>query len=103
LNYAFMKMGGKMIGEADIPIEQFEKKVIFMEYGGWMNLIVTLMIVLWYWLKYPALRKEVLIVFVIFLVWGLILFDVGLDAMELAGLSEGLPEEMLKEMPWMKK
>lgn len=103
LNYAFMKMGGKMIGEADIPIEQFEKKVLFMEYGGWMNLIITLMVVLWYWLKHPASRKEVLIVSVIFLVWGLILFDVGLDAMGLAGLSEGLPEEMLKTMPWMKK
>jgi len=68
-----------------------------------MNLVVTLIAVLWFWLKYPGSRKEALIAFIIFLVWGLILFDIGLDAMELAGLSEGLPEEMLKEMPWMGK
>ncbi|MBI5328045.1 MAG: sulfite exporter TauE/SafE family protein [Deltaproteobacteria bacterium] len=103
LNYAFMKIGGKMVGEADIAIGQFEKKVPYVEYGAWMNLAITLIVVFWYWLKYPGSRKEALTVFIIFLVWGLILLDVGLDAMKLAGLSEGLPEEMLKAMPWMKK
>lgn len=103
LNYAFMKMGGKMIGEADIPIGQIEKKVPFVEYGAWMNLVVTFIVVFWFWIKYPSSRKEVLTVFMIFLVWDLILFDIGLDAMKLAGLSGGLPEDMLKEMPWMRK
>lgn len=103
LNYAFMKMGGKMIGEADIPIGQLEKKVPFVEYGAWMNLAVTLLVVLWYRLKYPGARREVLIAFIVFLVWGLILFDLGLNAMKLAGLSEGLPEGMLEDMPGMKK
>src|SRR3972149_2924986 len=103
LNYAFMKTGGKMIGEAAIPIGQIEKKGAFGEYGAWMNLVVTFIVVFWFWIKYPSSRKEGLTVFIIFLAWDLILFDIGLDAMELAGLSDGLPGEMLKEMPWMGK
>lgn len=102
LNYLFMKMGGKMIGEADIPIGQFEKKVLYVEFGAWINLIVTLIPVVWFWLKSQASRKEVITVLIIFLIWDIILFDIGLDAMELLGLSGGLPEEMLKSMPWMK-
>lgn len=102
LNYAFMKMGGKMIGEAAIPIGQIEKKVPFVEYGGWMNLIATLLVVLWFWVKFPNARREALTVFIILLVWDLVLFGIGLDAMKLAGLSEGLPEGM-ENMPWMKK
>jgi len=94
LNYAFMKMGGKMIGEANIPIGQIEKKVPFVEYGAWMNLITTFIVVFWFWIKYPNSRKEVLTVLIIFFVWDLFLFDIGLNAMKLAGLSEGLPESM---------
>lgn len=91
LNAAFMAAGGKMIGEADIPIEQFELRVPFVEYGALMNLVITIIPVFWYWRKYPNLRKEVLTVLTIFLIWDLLLFDVGLNAMELLGLSEGLP------------
>ena len=86
LNAAFMSMGGKMIGEADIEIGEVEKPVRFMEYGALVNLIVTLIPVFWYWRKYPKARKEVLTVLIIFLIWSLLLFDFGLSAMLWLGI-----------------
>ncbi len=91
LNAAFMAAGGKMIGEAAIPIGQLEQRVPFVEYGALMNLAITMIPVFWYRRKYPSLRKEVLTVLAIFLIWDLLLFDIGLDAMKLVGLSGGLP------------
>ncbi|MBI2136766.1 sulfite exporter TauE/SafE family protein [Candidatus Woesearchaeota archaeon] len=91
LNAAFMAAGGKMIGEADIEIDEFEKPVPFMEYGAWLNLAVTLLPVFWYWRKYPKARKEVLIVLLIFLIWDLLLFDFGLSAMKWLAIEGGLP------------
>lgn len=82
LNAGFMSIGGKMIGEADIPIDDIEKSVTFSEYGDWINLLITILPILWYWRKYPEKKKEVLIVLMIFLVWDLMLFDFGLNAME---------------------
>lgn len=94
LNMAFMASGGKMIGEADIPIEEVEQKVPFVEYGALFNLIVSIAPVIWYWQKYPQDRKKVLKILVIVLVWSVMLFNIGLDSMEILGLSEGLPESM---------
>lgn len=82
LSAFFMSIGGKMIGEADIEIEEFEKPVAFVEYGALINLIITLIPVFWYWRKYPKARKEILIVLLIFLVWGLLLFNFGFSAMD---------------------
>ncbi len=87
LNAAFMAAGGKMIGEADVPIEEFEKPVPFMEYGAWVNLMITLIPVFWYWRKYPLARKEILIVLIVFLIWDLMLFNFELNAMEWLGLA----------------
>jgi len=42
LNAAFMAAGGKMIGEADIPVEGIEKPVLFVEYGALINLIINI-------------------------------------------------------------
>ncbi|MBI2207926.1 sulfite exporter TauE/SafE family protein [Candidatus Woesearchaeota archaeon] len=95
LNAAFMAAGGKMIGEADIEIEEVEEAVPFMEYGAWINLIVTILPVFWYWRKYPRARKEVLIVLAIFITWDLLLFNFGLNAMEWLGIEEGLPSIQL--------
>lgn len=86
LNATFMSLGGKMIGEADIAIEEFEKPVPFVEYGAWINLIVTLVPLFWYWRKYPQNRKGILIVLLLFLIWDLTLFDFGFNAMKWLGL-----------------
>lgn len=86
LNAGFMSIGGKMIGEAAIPIEEIEAPVAFVEYGAWINVLVTLLPVLWYWRKYPGQKKEVLIAALVFIAWGLLLFNFGLDAMEWLGL-----------------
>ncbi len=91
LNGAFMLAGGKMLGEADIPIEEIEEKVQFVEYGPWANLIITTIPVFWYWQMFPRARKEVLVVLMVFLIWDLMLFNFGLDAMEWLGLEEGMP------------
>src|SRR3989338_7705598 len=42
LNAGFLAAGGKMIGEADIEIEEVEKPVAFVEYGALANLVITL-------------------------------------------------------------
>lgn len=91
LNAGFMSLGGKMVGEAVIPIEEIEKPVPFVEYGAWINLIVTLLPLLWYWRKHPEAKREIIAVFLIFLIWDLTLFDFGLNAMAWLGLPEGLP------------
>lgn len=94
LNLAFMASGGKMIGEADIPIEEVEEKVPLMEYGALFNLIVSVVPVFWYWRKYPQERKQVLRILALVLLWSALLFNIGLDSMGILGLSEGLPEGM---------
>ncbi|MBI5077970.1 MAG: sulfite exporter TauE/SafE family protein [Candidatus Yonathbacteria bacterium] len=85
LNATFMSLGGTMIGEADIAIEEFEKPVPFVEYGDWINLVITLLPVLWYWRKYSQNKKEILIVLAVILVWNLLLFDFGFSAMDWIG------------------
>ena len=89
-----MATGGKMVGEADIPIGQIEQKVPLVEYGALLNLIVSVVPVFWYWRKYPQERKQVLKILLIVLVWSALLFNIGLDSMEILGLSEGLPKGM---------
>ncbi len=91
LNAAFMAVGGKMIGEADIEIEEFEGKVPFVEYGAIINLFLTIIPALWYWSKYPKSRREITWVLFIILVWNFMLFNIGLNAMEFLGITEGLP------------
>ena len=86
LNAAFMAAGGKMVGEADIEIEGIERPVPFVEFGDWINLLITTLPVLWYWRKYPKDRKGILMILLIILLWDLTLFDFGLNAMEWLGL-----------------
>ena len=86
LNASFMSIGGTMIGEADIPIEEFEKPVPYVDYGDWINVAIILIPVFWYWRKNPQNKKEALIVFIIFTLWSLLLFDFGLSAMDWLGL-----------------
>lgn len=85
LNAAFMSVGGTMIGEAEIDIEEFEKPVPFVEYGDWMNFIIILVPLFWYWRKNPQNKREILIVLAIFTLWALSLFDFGLSGMDWIG------------------
>jgi len=82
LNAAFMAAGGKMIGEADIEIEEIEGPVAFSEYGALINLLLTTLPVFWYWRKYPKNRRGVLIILLIIVLWDILLFNFGLDAMK---------------------
>ncbi|MBI4447764.1 sulfite exporter TauE/SafE family protein [Candidatus Woesearchaeota archaeon] len=86
LNAAFMAAGGKMIGEADIEIEEIERPVAFSEYGAWINLLLTTIPVFWYWRKYPNARKGILTVLLIIILWDILLFNFGLNAMNWLGL-----------------
>jgi len=86
-NAAFMILGGKMIGEADIEIEEFEAPVPFVEYGTAANLVITLLPALWYGHKYPKARKKITKLIILILIWNLLLFNIGLNAMATLGLA----------------
>lgn len=92
LNGFLMATGGKMIGEADIEIEEFEAEVPFVELGPWINLLATIPPILWFWKKFPNQRSSVLKVLVIVIVWDVSLFNFGISAHEMFGLEWGLPE-----------
>lgn len=96
LNMAFMATGGKMIGEADVPIEELEGEVPFMEYGAIANLIISVAPIFWYLRKYPQDRKHAIKVLILVLIWSAMLFNAGLDAMNMLGLEEGLPQDFEK-------
>ena len=81
-----MAAGGKMIGEVGIEIEEIERPVPFLEFGDWINLLITTLPVLWYWRKYPKDRNGILKILLIILLWDLALFDFDLSAMEWLGL-----------------
>ena len=86
LNAAFMATGGKMVGEADIAIEEIERPVAFVEYGALINLLITTIPVFWYWRKYPNAKKRILIILLIIILWDVLLFDIGFNAMGWLGL-----------------
>jgi len=100
LNGALMATGGKMIGEADVAIQ--EPEVAYYELGPWINLILTIPPVIWYWKKFPNLRSSILKLLILVIIWDVSLFNFDLDAMELMGIPEGLPEGMLANMTGMK-
>jgi len=85
LNAAFLATGGEMIGESE-EAEEIEKPVAFSKYGIWINLLLTTIPVFWYWRKYPKARKRILMILLIIVIWNLLLFDFGLNAMEWLGL-----------------
>jgi len=90
-----------MIGEADIEIEEFEEEVPYYELGPWINLVVTLSPVFWYWKKFPELRSTILKVLILVIIWDVSLFNFGISAHEMFGLEVGLPEGMLANMTGM--
>mgnify|MGYP001596598215 CR=1 FL=1 len=67
-----------------------------MEYGAIANLIISVVPIFWYLRKYPQDRKHAIKVLVLVLIWSAMLFNVGLDGMEILGLEEGLPQDFEK-------
>ncbi len=80
LNVAFGKLGGPRITEADIPIQQFEQAVPYYRLGAWFNLLLPIVILLWYSLKKKGeiSKKTFWILAIIFVLWGLLTFPIGL-------------------------
>lgn len=74
LNRFISDLGGKRVAEAAIPL--VEKMVPYFWLGSWFNLFLPLSILLWYYLK----KKEEMsfkffaILFIIFIIWGLLTF-----------------------------
>ncbi len=86
LNYAFMKLGGQMIGEADIEgIEEIEGKMPLSDYAVFGNLLLSLGVAAVYYKKAKtgAQRQEAIIAGLVFLAWGFLLFNIGLNAHEM--------------------
>jgi len=101
LNGFLMATGGKMIGEADIEIEEFEAEVPYYELGPWINLVVTIPPVFWYWKKFPNMRSSILKVLILVIIWDVSLFNFNISAHEMYGLEWGLPEGMPTGMEGM--
>lgn len=82
LNMVAERIGGERMAEAEIPIEGIEQKVPFVEWGPWANFLLTLGVLLWFWWKSGRrLTREVWVVLVVFVVWGLLLIPVGIEPM----------------------
>src|SRR3989338_1870914 len=81
LNTFFGKIGGESIAEAEIPIEQFEKEVPYFKLGAWFNLLLPLLILIWYYIKKKGemTKKTFWILFMIFILWGLLTMPIGFE------------------------
>jgi len=75
-------LGGERVAEANIPIEEIEQKVPFVEYGYLANFVLLLGILLWFWWRHGRkFTKEVAVVLILFVIWGASLIPVGIKAM----------------------
>lgn len=82
LNMIAERIGGTRLAEADIPIEQIEQKVPFVEWGAWANLALTLGVLAWFWWRNGRhLTRGLITVLIVFAIWGVTLFPVGIKAM----------------------
>ncbi|KKU25133.1 MAG: hypothetical protein UX37_C0030G0006 [Microgenomates group bacterium GW2011_GWA2_46_16] len=79
LNMVFGKLGGEQIAEAEIPIEQFEQAVPYYKLGAWLNLLLPLLILSWYYFKKRGQmsKKTFWILLLIFIAWGLLTMPFG--------------------------
>lgn len=79
LNMVFAKIGGQSIAEANIPIENFETKVPFYKLGAWFNLILPILILVWYFFKNTTTmtKKTFILLLILFIVWGLLTLPIG--------------------------
>jgi len=75
----FGKLGGEQIAEAEIPIEQFEQSVPYYTLGAWLNLLLPLLILIWYYLKKRGemTKKTFWMLLFIFIIWGLLTMPIG--------------------------
>ncbi|MBI5401411.1 sulfite exporter TauE/SafE family protein [Candidatus Wolfebacteria bacterium] len=81
LNMAFGKLGGENIAEAEIPIEQFEQTIPYFQLGAWFNLLLPLLILVWYYFKKRGemSKKTFWLLLLIFIAWGLLTMPFGFE------------------------
>jgi len=81
LNRFIGDIGGKQIAEAAIPL--VEEMVPFFWLGAWFNLIVPSAVLFWYYFKKKEAmsRRSFAILFIIFILWGLLTFPFFAPAM----------------------
>lgn len=74
LNRFVIDIGGKRIAEAAIPF--VEEMVPFFWLGAWLNLFLPSLVLVWYYFKKRGemSRRAFLILFIIFVIWGLLTF-----------------------------
>lgn len=80
LNMLAERIGGERLAEAAIEME--EEKILLMEWAPWANLVLMLGTLFWFWWKNgKQFSKELLVVLVIFTLWGLAVMPLGVKAM----------------------
>lgn len=81
LNRFVSDIGGKRIAEAAIPL--VEEMVPLFWLGAWFNLIVPSAVLIWYYFKKKKemSRRTFAILFIVFILWGLLTFPFFAPAM----------------------
>jgi cytochrome c-type biogenesis protein len=79
VNTIMGQLGGEKLAEAEIPIEEFEKTVPYLNLASWFNLILSPLILIWYYFKKRGemAKKTFWILLFIFIVWGLVTMSFG--------------------------
>lgn len=79
LNMVFDTLGGEQLAEAEIPIEAFETEVPYFQQGAWINLLLPLAILTWYYVRKRGemSKRTFWILFLIFVAWGLLTMPIG--------------------------
>lgn len=82
LNMIAERVGGERLTEADIPIGEIEQRVPYVEWGAWANLGLSLGVLAWFWWRNNRrLTREIAAALVILIIWGAMLFPIGIEPM----------------------
>ncbi len=82
LNMVAERVGGERLAEAEVPIGEIEHGVPFAKWGPWVNLVLTLGVVAWFWWRNGRhFTREVITALIVFVVWGATLFPLGIEPM----------------------
>lgn len=80
LNMLAERVGGERLAEA--AIEMGDEEIFLMEWAPWANLGLMLGTLFWFWWKNgQQLTKEVVVVLIIFILWGLSVMPFGVKPM----------------------
>lgn len=80
LNMLAERIGGERLAEAAIEMEPEE--ILLMQWAPWINLGLMLGTLFWFWWKQgQQFSKEVIVVLILFIVWGVSLMPLGIEPM----------------------